>query len=99
MFESWGRALARRRRLVLAVALLFVAFAGLWGTRVFGALSAGDDFTPPRRPAQREAGVAAQAVGRDDADVVVLSRSAARTVADPAYREAVTAAAGALPRA
>jgi RND superfamily putative drug exporter len=52
MFESWGRALARRRRLVLAVTLLFVAFAGLWGTRVFGALSAGDDFTPPGSQAQ-----------------------------------------------
>lgn len=27
MFEAWGRALARRRKLTLAITLLFVAFA------------------------------------------------------------------------
>jgi len=36
MFEAWGRALARRRRLTLAITLLFVAFAAAWGTGVFG---------------------------------------------------------------
>ena len=42
MFEAWGRALARRRRLVLAITVLFVALAGVWGTGVFGKLSAGE---------------------------------------------------------
>ena len=42
---------------------------------------------------------AAQAFGRDDADVVVLYRSATMTVSDPAYRQAVTAALDHLPRA
>ena len=99
MFESWGRALARRRRLVLAITLLFVAFAGLWGTGVFGQLSSGDDFTPPASQSQHEANLATQVFGRNDADVVVLYRSAAMTVSDPAYRQAVTAALSRLPRA
>jgi trehalose monomycolate/heme transporter len=99
MFEAWGRALARRRRLVLALTLVFVAFAAAWGTGVFGQLSSGDDFTPPASQSQREANLASQVFGRNDADVVVLYHSAAMTVADPAYRQTVTAALSGLPRA
>src|SRR6202453_3447638 len=99
MFEAWGRALARKGRLVLASTLLFVVFAGVWGPRVFGALSSGDNFTPPGSQSQQEANQAAQVFGRNDADVVVLYRSATMTVADPAYRQAVTTALAALPRA
>ena len=99
MFEVWGRALARRRRLVLAITLLFVAFAGLWGTGVFGQLSSGDNFTPPASESQHEANLATQVFGRNDADVVVLYHSAAMTVSDPAYRQAVTTALSRLPGA
>jgi RND superfamily putative drug exporter len=99
MFEAWGRVLYRRRRLTLIVTLVLVAFAAAWGTGVFGKLSSGNDFTPPSSQSQREVNQAAQAFGRDDADVVVLYRSATMTVADPAYRQAVTAALAKLPRA
>jgi len=99
MFERWGRALARRRRLTLALTLLFVAFAGIWGTGVFGRLSSGDNFTPPASQSQHEANLADQVFGRNDADVAVLYRSATMTVGDPAYRQAVTAALARLPRA
>ena len=99
MFEAWGRALARRRRLTLALTLLFVAFAGLWGTGVFGKLSSGDNFTPPSSQSQHEANVADQVFGRNDADVVVLYHSGTMTVSDPAYRQAVTTALSSLPRA
>ena len=99
MFEAWGRALARRRRLTLALTLLFVAFAGLWGTGVFGKLSSGDNFTPPSSQSQHEANVADQVFGRSDADVVVLYHSGTMTVSDPAYRQAVTTALNSLPRA
>ena len=99
MFESWGRALARRRRLVLALTLVFAAFAAAWGTGVFGKLSSGDNFTPPASQSQHEANLASQVFGRNDADVVVLYHSAAMTVADPAYRQAVTNALSGLPRA
>src|SRR6266700_1364063 len=99
MFEAWGRALYTRRRLTLGIALVLVAFAAVWGTGVFGKLSSGNSFTPPASQSQREADQASQAFGRNDADVVVLYRSATRTVGDPAYRQAVTAALSALPRA
>ncbi len=99
MFEAWGHALFRGRRLALVVTLLFVAFAAVWGTGVFGKLSSGDNFTPPSSPSQREANRADQVFGRNDADVVVLYRSATLTVTDPAYRQAVTAALASLPRA
>ena len=99
MFEAWGRTLYRRRRLTLALTLVLVAFAAVWGTGVFGKLSAGDNFTPPDSQSQREASQAAQVFGRNDADVVVLYRSATMTVADPGYRQAVTTALRGLPRA
>src|SRR5436853_687259 len=99
MFEAWGRILFRRRRLALGITLALVAFAAVWGTGVFGRLSAGNNFTPPGSQSQREANVAGQAFGRNDADVVVLYHSAGMTVADPGYRQAVTAALSALPRA
>ena len=99
MFEAWGRALYTRRRLALGLTLVLVAFAAAWGTGVFGKLSSGDNFTPPASQSQREANQASQLFGRDDADVVVLYRGAAMTVADPGYRQAVTAALSRLPRA
>jgi trehalose monomycolate/heme transporter len=99
MFEAWGRALYTRRRLALGITLVLVAFAAVWGTGVFGKLSAGNSFTPPDSQSQREADQASQVFGRNDADVVVLYRSASRTVGDPAYRQAVTAALAGLPRA
>ena len=99
MFEAWGRALYTRRRLTLGIALVLVAFAAVWGTGVFGKLSSGNSFTPPGSQSQREADQASQAFGRNDADVVVLYRSATRTVGDPAYRQAVIAALNGLPRA
>jgi trehalose monomycolate/heme transporter len=98
MFEAWGRALYRKRRLTLIIALLFVAIAGIWGTGVFAKLSAGNSFTPPDSQSQHEQNLADQAFGRNEADVVVLYQSQGMTVADPAYRQAVTAALAGLPR-
>jgi uncharacterized membrane protein YdfJ with MMPL/SSD domain len=99
MFETWGRVLYRRRRLTLVVTLVLVAMAAVWGTGVFGKLSSGDNFTPPASQSQREANQADQVFGRNEADVVVLYRSATMTVGDPGYRQAVTAALSGLPRA
>ena len=99
MFETWGRVLYRRRRLILSLTLVLVTFGVVWGTGVFGKLSSGDNFTPPASQSQREANQAARVFGRNDANVVVLYRSASMTVSDPGYRQAVTAALGGLPRA
>jgi trehalose monomycolate/heme transporter len=97
VFEAFGRVMYRRRRWVLGVALAFLAFAGVWGTKVFASLSNGG-FDDPRSDSARASAIAAQRLGRDDADVIVLYRSAGRTVDDPAYRQAVTRTLGALPR-
>jgi trehalose monomycolate/heme transporter len=99
MFEAWGRAMYRSRRLTLGITLVFVAFAAVWGTGVFAKLSSGDNFTPPASQSQREASQAAQVFGRNDADVVVLYRSASMSVSDPGYRQVVTAALSQLPAA
>ena len=90
MFEALGRAMYRRRRWVVAVFLVFLVFAGLWGTGVFTAMSDGG-FDDPTSESSRAAAAAEQALGRDAADVVVLWSSPTMTVDDPAYERAVSA--------
>jgi trehalose monomycolate/heme transporter len=97
MFEAWGRRIYRARRLTLVACLLFVIAAGVWGTGVFGKLTSGNTFTPPGSQSNVESARADSVFGRDGADVVVLFRSATQTVADPAYRQAVTAYLAGLP--
>ena len=97
MFEAWGRGLYRARRLTLLIALLFAIGAGVWGTGVFGKLDSGNTFTPPNSQSNVESNLAASLFGRNGADVVVLFHSAADTVADPGYRQAVTAYLAARP--
>src|SRR5580692_987683 len=99
MFEAWGRGLYRARRLTLVLAVLFAVAAGVWGTGVFSKLTSGNTFTPPSSESSRESALATSVFGRNEADVVVLYHSAAMTVADPAYRRAVTAEPGTLPAA
>ncbi len=99
MFEAWGRIIQRRRWLVLAIGLIGVAIAAVWGTGVFRSLQSSGGFAPPNSQSQTASNVIAHALGRDTADVVVLYRSAARTVDDPAYRAAVTGNLTALPKA
>jgi trehalose monomycolate/heme transporter len=97
MFEAWGRFVYRRRRLVLLVAAVVVAGAALWGTGVFGSLQSGGGFAAPGSQSEKAGALATRAFGRDTADVVVLYRSSALTVRDPAYRAAVTRSLAALP--
>ena len=96
MFEAWGRGLYRARRLTLVLAVLFAVAAGVWGTGVFSKLTSGNTFTPPSSESNRESALATSVFGRNEADVVVLYHSAAMTVTDPAYRQAVTAELGTL---
>src|ERR1700751_5065057 len=97
MFEAWGPGLYRARRLTLIIALLFAVGAGIWGTGVFGKLNSGNTFTPPNSQSNVESNLAASLFGRNGADVVVLFHSAADTVGDPAYRQAVTAYLASMP--
>jgi trehalose monomycolate/heme transporter len=97
MFDALGRVMYRRRRWVVALTLVVLGFAGVWGTRVFGSLSNGG-FEDRGSDSFRAAQVAADRLGRDDADVIVLYRSADTTVDNPVYRQAVTSTLAALPR-
>jgi len=97
MFESWGRLVYARRRLVLALAGLVVVAAAVWGTGVFGALQAGGGFTAPNSQSQQESDLAARTFGRNTADVVVLYTSKTLTVDDAAFRDAVSHTLAALP--
>ena len=97
MFDAWGRLVYRRRRLVLVIALIVVAFAAAWGTGVFGRLQSSGGFTPPDSQSQQSANMATAAFGRDAGDVVVLYSSPTMSVRSPAFRAAVTHALGGLP--
>ena len=96
MFEALGRVMYRRRRWVVALSLAFVVFAGVWGTGVFGSMTGGG-FEDPDSESSKAAEVAAETLGRDSADVVVLYRSDDLTVDDPGYRAAVDDSLSALP--
>ncbi len=97
MFESWGRVVYRRRRLVLVIALIGVLFAALWGTGVFGKLQSSGGFTPADSESQQSSNLATSAFGRDAGDVVVLYSSPTLSVRSAAFRAAVTHALAALP--
>jgi trehalose monomycolate/heme transporter len=97
MFESWGRIVFRRRRLVLLVAALAVVAAAVWGTGVFGKLQSQGGFAPPGSQSEREANLATAAFGQDAGDVVVLYTSQHMTVSSPAYRSAVAESLARLP--
>jgi trehalose monomycolate/heme transporter len=99
MFESWGRGMYRRRRLVLGLALIVVAFAAVWGTGVFSRLQSSGGFAPPDSQSQQAANLASAAFGRDTGDVVVLYSSPTQNVrSSPAYRDAVTSTLASLPK-
>lgn len=96
MFEALGRVMYRRRRWVVALTLAFVAFAVTWGTGVFGQLTGGG-FEDPDSESTRAGEVAAQELGREGSDVIVLYRSDGLTVDDPEFQQAVTESLDALP--
>ncbi|NKZ07015.1 MMPL family transporter [Actinomadura latina] len=96
MFDRWGRWVHRRRRWVLAAAGVLLVFAGVWGTGVFGALSASGGFETPGSESTKATRIAEQALGRDAADVVILYQGGT-TVDDPSYRASVERALAALP--
>ena len=56
MFEALGRVMYRRRRWVVALALVLVAFAGVWGTGVFGELTGGGFDDPSSESSRAAAG-------------------------------------------
>ncbi|MDP9239977.1 MAG: MMPL family transporter [Actinomycetota bacterium] len=96
MFDALGGFAYRRRRLVLIGASLFLAFASIWGTGVFGVLSGGG-FEDPKSDSFRGAQLLYQRFGRDGGDVIVLYTSRDKTVDDAAVSGGITDALGGLP--
>src|SRR5260370_30204043 len=98
MFESWGRIVYRRRRLVLEIALIGIALVAFWSTGVFGQLQSSGGFTAPGSPSQQASNLATAAFGRNAGDVVVLYSSPTQTVRSRAFRAEVTSVLARLPR-
>ena len=94
--ERWGRFVARRARGVLALGLLLVVAAGVYGTGVFSALSDGG-FDDPGSESYRTAQLVEESVGRHGADVVAVYESRDLTVDAAPFREAVAEVAEGLP--
>ncbi len=96
MFDRLGHVTFHHRRLVLALAGVFLAVGALWGTGVFGSMTSSGFGTPGSESARALARTEAT-VGRGGADVVVLYRDGGRTVDDPGFRTAVEAHLASLP--
>ncbi|GAA3758212.1 RND superfamily putative drug exporter [Spinactinospora alkalitolerans] len=74
MFSALGRFAYRGRAWVLVVTALFVAFAAVWGTGLFSAVSDGG-FEDPGAESTRATEVLEEELGHDAADVVAVYRS------------------------
>jgi len=96
MFDTLGGFAYRRRWIVLAAAVAFVAFAVVWGTGVFSALTSGG-FEDRESESYRGQELLDERFGREGADVLVLYASEEATVDDPAFSTAVTETLDALP--
>ena len=92
MFSSWGAAMSRFRRLVLALAVIFLAVAGAWGTGVFGQLSGSSSLDDPASESQRINQRVLADFGPQSEDIVALYSSTSATVDDPQFTAAVQAA-------
>ncbi|MGW1344915.1 MMPL family transporter [Kribbella sp. NPDC002412] len=96
MFETLGRFTYRRRRLVLALTAVLVAVGLAWGTGVFGSLANGG-FDAPDTEGHRAVATIEKAIGPTGTDVILLYDGGTRTVADPAFRQAVESHLAGLP--
>jgi uncharacterized membrane protein YdfJ with MMPL/SSD domain len=98
MLDRWGRTMVRRRWWIVVLTGVFVVFAGLWGTQVFGVLLTNGGFDDPATESSQAIVRAEETLGRTGNDLVVLYSSADLTVEQPQFEEAVTGTLAALPR-
>ncbi|MGH3711953.1 MAG: MMPL family transporter [Micromonosporaceae bacterium] len=92
MFAWWGKTVHRLRWPVLLAALAFVAFASVWGTGVFNEL-VGGGFDHPGSESDRATERIEDELGDQSVDLIALYSDDQLRVTDPAFRDAVTAAA------
>src|SRR5258708_16975278 len=86
MFESWGRVVYRRRRLVLVIALIGALFAAVWGTGVFGKLQSSGGFTPANSQSQTSSNLATAAFVLNPGPVAGVFSSPKHIVCASAFR-------------
>jgi RND superfamily putative drug exporter len=98
MFAALGTFTARRRRLVLLVALAFLLLGGAWGAGAPGSLSGGGGFDDPTSQSAHADALLAGQLGRQVTDVVAVYHSDTATVDDPAFANAVKTAVSHVPR-
>ena len=92
MFSSWGTVMSRFRWLVLALAVVFLAVAGGWGTGVFSQLSGSSSLDDPASESQRINQQVLADFGPQSEDIVALYSSTNATVDDPQFATVVKAA-------
>lgn len=97
MFAGIGRFAARRRGWVVTATVLYLLFAGIWGSGAFSTFGGGAGFDDPGSESAAANVILAGPLGRHATDVVVLVTSAERTVDDPAFAAAVAGSAARVP--
>ncbi|CAG7616716.1 MMPL family transporter [Paenibacillus allorhizosphaerae] len=97
LFAALGRTAAKRRWGVLLVTVLFVAFAGIWGSGALGRLAGGAGFDDPQSDSAKADVILAGPLGRYVSDVVVLYEHPDMTVDDPGFAGPVRKALTAIP--
>jgi putative drug exporter of the RND superfamily len=83
VFTRLGQFTVRRRRLVLALTVLFVVAAGMMGTRVFGSL-AGGGFDDPGSESSQASEYLSDQLGATDPELVLLVEATGGDVDDQA---------------
>ncbi len=89
MFAWWEMAVSRARWLIVILAVAFVAFAGIWGTGVFGSLDGDGSLDDPASESQLINQRVIDELGRQRVDLIALYSSDDLTVAEPRFRDAV----------
>ncbi|MBB4933046.1 RND superfamily putative drug exporter [Lipingzhangella halophila] len=96
MLASLGRFTNRNSRTVLLAAFLFALFAGLWGPGVLQEMST-SGYADPGAESERASALLEREFGRTSPDAVAVYSDPTKTVDDPEFAEAVTAAVDRLP--
>ena len=97
MFAGWGSWVARFRWPVLAVALVAVISAGVWGLGVFGQLTEGG-YNDPNSESTRAGEVVADEFGARGGDLVVIYTPVKGKIDDAALSKQIRDRLAALPK-
>ena len=90
MFARWSNVVTRLKWPVLAAALAFMAFAGIWGTGAFGRLDGNTSLNDPTSQSQQVTKQVIDAFGQSEStDIVALYSSTQYSVTDPQFRDSV----------